>query len=430
MKEIFKQLIVDFHEREIPKLTERDIQTQIPLTGNKIISLIGVRRSGKTSILLESIRQLRKSNPTHRIVYLNFEDDRLFNMNISDLSLLTDAYYELFPEEQKERTWWFFDEIQNIEGWEQFVRRIHDTENAQLFITGSSSKLLSSELATALRGRTISYEVFPFSFTEYLRHTKTEINLYSSQSLHRIRHHFQHYLFHGGFAETFGQSKDIERRILTDYLDLIIYRDLIERHNISNRALLKHLIRHLFTNPATLTSFHKLFNEFKSQGFKLSKDTLIEYFNYLHDAFAVFHVPIFRSSVHDQQRNPKKSYIIDNSYKQLFDAFSSRDLGKLYENLVFLHLRRKSSVIYYFKRKYEVDFYVKIENKSQLINVCVSLEDSQTKEREVRSLQEAMSALNLGEATLLTADQEETITTKEGVIQILPVWKWICLNPD
>ena len=104
--------------------------------------------------------------------------------------------------------------------------------------------------------------------------------------------------------------------------------------------------------------------------------------------------------------------------------------GKLYENLVFLHLRRKSSVIYYFKRKYEVDFYVKIENKSQLINVCVSLEDSQTKEREVRSLQEAMSALNLGEATLLTADQEETITTKEGVIQILPVWKWICLNPD
>lgn len=424
MKEIFKRLITDFAEREIPELTKREIE--LPLESGKIISLIGVRRSGKTSILLETVRRLRGLVPKRRMVYLNFEDDRLFGLKATDLALIPEAYYELFPEASEQKTWWFFDEIQNVAGWERFIRRMHDTENAEIFITGSSSKLLGSEIATSLRGRTIRYEVFPFSFTEYLRHTKTKINLHSSRSLRQIRHHFQHYLIHGGFAETFGQSMDVERRILSDYLDLVIYRDLIERHNIGNRALLRYLIRHLFANPSTLISFHKLFNEFKSQGFKLSKDTLIEYFNHLNEAYAVFQIPIYRSSIHDQQRNPKKSYIIDNSYKQLFDAFASGDQGKLYENLVFLHLRRQTPEIHYFKRKYEVDFYA----QERLINVCVSLQSPQTRERELRSLQEAMTELNIAEACLLTADHEETIALKQGVVRVLPVWKWLCLNHD
>ncbi|MES9857745.1 MAG: ATP-binding protein [Sedimenticola sp.] len=419
MKETLKRLITDFQERPLPTLIPRELE--IPLGVEKIVSLIGVRRCGKTSLLLDTIRKLRSQVPAQRIVYLNFEDDRLYGLQLKDLGLILESYFELYPQEMGKPVWWFFDEIQDIPGWERFIRRMDDTENGYIYITGSSSKLLSSEIATTLRGRTITYEVFPFSFSEYLAATNTTVNLHSTNSIRHIHHHFNHYLIHGGFAETFNQSEEVERRILTDYLDLVIYRDLIERYNVTNRTLLKHLIRHLFANPATLVSFNKLYNQFKSQGFKLSKDTLFDYFTHLNDAYAVFSVPIFRRSVHDQQRNPKKSYIIDNSYKQLFDAFSSRDLGKLYENLVFLQLRRENREIYYFKEKYEVDFIT----QNQLINVTHSLEDPQTRKREIRSLQEAMEALQTEEATLITADQEETHSVKQGTIHLIPLWKWL-----
>lgn len=423
MKDILKRLIVDSQERPLPDRIPRDLS--YPIDSSKIVSLIGVRRSGKTSALLYNMAQLRKALDPRQIVYLNFEDDRLDRLTTADLDLILEAYYELFPTLRDKKTYWFFDEIQNITGWEKFIRRMHDTENGQIFITGSSGRLLGSELATSLRGRTIAYEVFPFSFREYLRYQKVDINLHSSTSRSLIKHHFEHYLIHGGFAEIFGQSDDIERRILRDYLDLVVYRDIIDRFGVTNRALLKHLIKYLFANPATLVSFNKLYNEFRSQGFKLSKDTLLNYFSYLNDAYAAFGVPIYRSSVQEEQRNPKKNYIIDNGYKRLYDAFVSQDLGKLYENLVFLHLRRHTQEIYYFKQTYEVDFYA----MRTLFNVCVALDKPATRKREIRALEEAMGHLQLRQAFLLTADHEEIIPSEQGEIQVLPVWKWLCIQP-
>ena len=424
MKDIIKRLIIDFQERPLPERVPRDIA--FPLDSNKIVSFIGVRRAGKTSILLHSIAQLRQTLPPQQIVYLNFEDDRLDELNIRHLDLILEAYYELYPDQRKEKTYWFFDEIQNIQGWEKFIRRIHDTENGQIFITGSSARLLGSELATSLRGRTIAYEVFPFSFTEYLRYQNITINVHSSESRSWIKHHFEHYLRHGGFAECFGQTDDIERRILRDYLDLIIYRDIIERFGVTNRALLKHLIKYVFANPATLISFNKLYNDFRSQGFRLSKDTLIDYFSYLNDAYAVFSIPVYRNSIKEEQRNPKKVYIIDNGYKRLHHALVLQDLGKLYENLVFLHLRRQTDEIYYFKQDYEVDFFC----RGMLINVSVNLDKPETRHREIRALEEAMGTLKLDRSYLLTADKEGNVSTKSGTIEILPVWKWICEGPE
>lgn len=421
MKDTFKRLIVDFHEREIPVLTPRDID--YPFDSNKIISFIGVRRSGKTSILLHGISALRENIDTTHIVYLNLEDDRLSTATLADLDQILEAYYELYPARRNQKTYWFIDEIQAISGWEKFIRRLHDTEKSQIFISGSSAKLLSSELATSLRGRTIAYEVFPFSFTEYLRYQQVSINLDSSASRSWIKHHFNHYLGHGGFAECFNQNDDIERRILRDYLDLIIYRDIIERFGVTNRALLKHLIRYLFANPATLVSYNKLYNDFRSQGFKLSKDTLIDYFSYLNDAYAAFNIPVFRPSIKEEQRNPRKFYIIDNNFKRLYDAFARDDIGKLYENLVFLHLRRQTADIYYLKGEFEVDFYA----MGHLINVCAHLNQNSTRQREIRALEEGMISLNIQQSYLLTADQEEQIQTPAGIIHVVPVWKWLCL---
>lgn len=420
MKDILKRLIVDFQEKPIPQRVERDIP--FPVDSRKIVSLIGVRRSGKTSALQYTISRLRETVDTKQIVYLNFEDDRLDPFTISELDLILEAYYELYPSLRENTTYWFFDEIQNVDGWEKFIRRMHDTEKGQIFITGSSAKLLGSELATSLRGRTLRYEVFPFSFREYLRYQNVEVNLSSSAKRTLIKHHFDHYFTHGGFAECFSQSDDIQRRILRDYLDLVIYRDIVDRFGVTNRSLLKHLIKYLFVNPATLVSYNKLYNEFRSQGFRISKDTLIDYFSYLNDAYAAFSIPIFRKSVREEQRNPKKHYIIDNSYKLLYDAFAGQDTGKLYENLVFLHLRRKTPDIYYFKQTYEVDFFV----EGNLINVSATIDNIKTRKREIRSLDEAMGHLGCKESLLLTAEKKETLKTETGTIHVLPVWEWLC----
>ena len=219
MKEIFKQLIVDSQRRSYGPIIERDYE--IPTETKKIVSLIGVRRSGKTWLLYRLIEKLRKNVAAENIVYINFEDDRLYPITLGDLDALVQAYFELYPQKRDEKVYFFLDEVQTIEGWEKFVRRLYDTLNIQLFVTGSSSKLLAGEIATALRGRTIMYEIFPFSFKEYLRYRKIDVDFYASESLSYIKNAFEIYLVEGGFAEIFDETPDIKRRILKDYLDLL-----------------------------------------------------------------------------------------------------------------------------------------------------------------------------------------------------------------
>jgi len=422
LKEIFKQLIVDSQQREFGDIVQRDYQ--IPLDTKKIVSLIGIRRSGKTWLLYDLIKKLRERIPPQNIVYINFEDDRLYPISLKDLDALVQAYYELYPDKRDEKVYFFLDEIQTITGWERFVRRLYDTLNIQLFITGSSSKLLAGEIATALRGRTITYEVFPFSFAEYLRYRNIEINLYASKSQSYIKNAFATYLVEGGFAEIFDEPPDLKRRILQDYLDLIIYRDIVERYRIKNHTLLKHLIKYLFVNIGTLVSFTKLYNDYKSMGYRVSKETLLEYVGYLEEAYAIFSVPIFRNSVKEEQRHPKKIYAIDNGFKSLFDAFLSQDYSKLYENLAFLHLRRQTSQIYYFKGKQEVDLYASLQHKI-LLNVSYQIDDSRTLQREIEGLMEGMEWFGLDRSYLITADEERIIEKDGRTIEIKPMWKWL-----
>jgi len=423
MKDIFKQLIVDFSEFEIKDILPRNYN--IPLESKKIISLIGVRRSGKSSILFDMIKTLRKKYHAINIVYINFEDDRLYPLNLKDLDLLLEAYYELYPTKRDEKIYLFLDEVQVVDNWELYVRRIYDTLNIQIYITGSSAKLLSTEIATSLRGRTITYEIFPFSFKEYLEYKNININLHSSKSLSFIKNGLENYLVDGGFAETINEEKSISRKILGDYLELIVYKDIIDRYNIKNRSLLKILNKYCFTNISTLISFTKLYNDFKSQGFKLSKDTIFEYFSHLEDAYTLFAIPIYRNSIKEEQRNPKKIYAIDNGFKKIYDYAISNDVGKLYENIVFLHLRRQTKEIYYFKQKQEVDFYTNIENKSYLFNVSYKITDTETRKREIDGLVEAMEYFNLNISYLITKEENDTIEINNKNIVIMPLYKFL-----
>lgn len=422
MKETFKTLITDFLERKLEGIVSREYE--IPVDSGKIISLIGVRRCGKTYILFDIINRLRNSVPHENIIYINFEDDRLFPITLKDLDTLMEGFYELYPDKRDETVYVFLDEVQNIPEWEKYVRRIYDTLNVRLFITGSSSKLLSREIATSLRGRTLTYEIFPYSFSDFLKAKGIKANINSSASVSHIKNALNEFLTDGSFPETLPQTKDIKRRILRDYLDLIVYKDIVERYGVKNNSLLKHIIKYSFCNIGTLVSLNKLYNDFKSQGYKVSKDTVFDYYSYLEDAYAVFSTPIFRNSVREENRNPRKIYAVDNGFKGVFDAFVTDDFSRLYENAVFLHLRRKTSEVYYYSGKQEVDFYCRTDYRQLLVNVSYRNSQS-TKNREINGLLEAMEYFGMTDSYLVTSEDEETISEGDKRIFVVPLWKWL-----
>ncbi|HAL86051.1 MAG TPA: ATPase [Deferribacteraceae bacterium] len=428
MKETFKTLITDFQERKLEGIISREYD--IPADSDKIISLIGVRRCGKTHILFDIINKLKSTIPTENIIYINFEDDRLFPIGIADLDSLMEGYYEMYPDKRSELVYVFLDEVQNVPEWERYVRRIYDTLRVKIFVTGSSSKLLSKEIATSLRGRTLTYEIFPYSFTDFLKAKGIKVNFNSSASISHIRNALGEYLTEGGFPETISQTPDIKRRILRDYLDLIVYKDIVERYGVKNNSLLKHIIKYSFCNIGTLVSLNKLFNEFKSQGYKVGKDTVFDYYSYLEDAYAIFSTPIFRNNIREENRNPRKIYSVDNGFKGVYDAFVSADYSKLYENAAFLHLRRQTQEVYYYSGKQEVDFYCTINGRQLLVNVSYKIDNQRTKDREISGLLEAMSYFNMSEAFLITADTEETVSIGDKRIFVLPLWKWLLSKGD
>ncbi len=418
MKEKFKRIITDFHESGEKKLVQRDFV--IPEAENKIITLVGVRRSGKTYMLYSKINQLIKQGLMRNIVYINFEDDRIFPLKLQDLGGIIDGYYELYPDIRGRLIYFFFDEIQQVDGWEKFVRRVLDNETCRIYIAGSSSRMLSREISTTLRGRTIVYEIFPLSFKEYLRFKDIEINMYSSASLSKIVNAFDEYLKRGGFPETVNFDREVWFRTIGEYMDSILYRDIIERYSVKNTFLLKFLLNYLSRNISTLLSVNKLFNYFSSQGLKLSKNTLYEYLEYFEDAYAFFTVPVYSRSIKDQYRNPRKLYAVDIAFKRVSDI--QEDMGRVYENIVFLELRKRYRNIFYFKNKHETDFIVPEEKI--IINVCFDTSDFNTLGREVKGTQEAMKYFGAKNGFIITGGEEKIMKSQTGKIIFIPLWKW------
>ena len=419
-KEMFKYIIKEFHEARLPELYGRKLT--IPET-QKVISLIGLRRAGKTFYFYQLINNLIEDsiNPS-QILYINFEDDRILPLNVKELNTILEAYYELYPENTGETLYLFFDEIQNIDNWELFIRRVHDKKNARIYITGSSSKLLSKEIATSLRGRTLSYYLFPLSFKEFLRFRQVTLNkdFEYTDARFKVKKLFSEYLVGGGFPEVVLEAEELRQDILRNYFEMFIYRDLVERFSIRNTSLLKSLVKFLITNIGTTFSVNSFYRTIKKD-MPVGKDTLMEYLSYLEDINLVYLVPIFSYSLKKQQVNPRKVYCIDNGLRNAVSFMFSKDEGRLAENLVFLELKRRSKEPYYWKNKGEVDFVIK-DRDSSLTAINVSYTD-EIDERETKALLEFADEFSpkVKELILLTKDLEKT----EGRIKIIPLWKWL-----
>lgn len=429
--EKLRYILTEWFENQLPDYIPRDIPENL-FADHHILSLAGVRRSGKTYIFYQIIDHLRKNVPGSNIIYLDFEDDRLLPIDGNEIKELLNVYRQHFQFDRAHPIYLFLDEVQNIPHWDKSVRRIFDREqHVQLAITGSSSKLLSSEIATALRGRTLSFYVAPTSFREFLRFKTVQVNdlnnIFFSPQKNEIIRLFNDFLEFGGFPDVvLSERKD---QILKEYYRAIFYRDIVERYKIRQIKLFENFIKLIVQSMSSRFSFGKMSQTLASIGHKVSKATLTDYMEKIESAFLAFQVPIFSYNVKDQLQYPRKIYIIDNGLRNAVTFRFSQDRGRLLENLVFNHLyRQHGSEIYYWadKNGFEVDFVVKQGLAVvQLIQVCESLADPKIRSRELRALSKAMAEFKLDSATILTDNELITETIDNKTIKILPVWLWL-----
>lgn len=431
MKPIFKQLIADFQEATLPEVTPRDVHfPELPSMVKKAYVLIGMRRSGKTWAMYQHIHALINSSVSKKhILYLDFSDDRLSSLTSHDLQDLLLAYYELNPEVSTDtKVYFFLDEIHEVDSWENFIRRLINTDSITVYLSGSSAKMLSKEIATTLRGRTIVREIFPFSFKEYLRHY--EVHYSKNLSTHQkatMNHHLQKYLYYGGFPETLNLSENLYRELLQGYMDVVLYRDIIERYQVSNTLALKQFLNYCLQNSAKLLSVHKLYNIFKSLGYSVGKSSLYEYSTYLNDSYCLLTVPAYHFSLKKSSLKPKKIYPIDTGLITAYTIKSDYEESARLETAVFLQLRRKYSTIFYYRTasNKEIDFLVLENNQFFLYQVCLSLSDAKTKAREINALLEASKELPVEKAYVITLEDEYDEVVDSHTIHVMPLWKFL-----
>lgn len=422
-KQLLKQIIRDFHLSENFDVKPRNIQP--PIDTKKIITLIGVRRCGKTSIFYHMINQLIEKIEKTKILFLNFEDER-FELNSDELDLILQAYMELYPSYKLSECYFFFDEIQNIPNWEKFIRRMYDTISKNIFITGSNSKLLSSEIATSLRGRTLNFEIFPLSFKEYLSFKDIEVDFYSSKSLAFIKNAQESFLKNGSFPEILFLEEIYANKTLQEYFNVLLYKDLAERYNITNTVALKFFLKRIISSSTKQISINKIFNELKSSGIKIGKNTLYEFLEYVQNIYLALTLQKYDNSLINKELGEKKIYSIDIGLNNATEFRFSDDIGKSLENAVFLELKRKEFDIYYYRTsKSECDFLVFDKNTiSDVIQVTFDMSDENTKNREIKGLIEACKNFDLKSGIIITFDNEDELIENGIKIKIIPFYKW------
>ena len=406
-KAIYKEAIDHFSPRTIlieqlvnsistplPEATERRLFGRIAFPG-KATAVIGMRRAGKTTFLLQIRRERIQQGMTQQhLPHINFEDERLAGLTTGDLAMLVEEYYRRFPSFRgKEIVTWCFDEIQIVPGWERFVRRLLDSEKVEIFLSGSSAALLSREIATALRGRAWEVVIFPFSFEEYLRQHGHEIperlDLLSSQQRSALQGTLREYLICGGFPEAQGLDFESRYRLLLNYVDVTILRDVVERHRVSNVVSLRWLVRHLLGNPGSLFSVEKFYSTLKSQGLAVARDTLHQLLSYLEDCFLIRMVWVEGTSERRRMVHPRKVYPVDPGLIPVFDRSGKANLGHALENAVLIELERRAREVNYVRTRdgFEVDFLAHAPDGNQaLVQVCSDLAESGAREREIRAL--------------------------------------------
>lgn len=434
MLETLKSIILDFQEAQLETGVPRRMRLE-PVRGKAAVC-IGVRRSGKSTYMYQRIQRLIDSGvPRQNILYLNFFDDRLHNLRHESLGVIAEAYYSLYPEKKNtEKVYCFFDEIQAVPGWEPFVDRMMRTEKCEVYLTGSSARMLSKEIATQMRGRALSWEMFPFSFREFLdsKGIESEGSLSTKKRL-IVQKAFDEYWQTGGFPEVLGLDERLRVKTHQEYLNAILFRDLVERHDIAHPKAVSDLAHWMIDNTASLYSVNRLTGYLKSLGHNAPRTAVSDYVAWFEDAYFLFSVRIYDASLARSNTNPKKVYCIDHALVSSAASGILINSGHLLENLVFTALRRVNPEVFYYKTKSgrEIDFIVPMRGRPQLlVQVCESLAGPQTRKRELTALDNAMEELSLKEAIIVTRNEDDAVKTDSGTVRIVPAWRFLLDMPD
>lgn len=412
-KDIIKQIILSQQEL-IPtfRLIRRDFVFE-PLACQV---LVGIRRAGKSFLLYQYIQQLvAEGHSINEMLFINFEDERLIDITSGELHLIVESYRELFPY----KPYIFLDEIQNVDGWEHFARRLAD-EKYQVIITGSNAKMLSRDIASTLGGRYLLREVFPFSFKEFLDYNKVVLKSHWELSPQRadVVRLANAYIHQGGLAESFGLAD--KRGWLQSLYEHILLSDIVVRYNIRNERNLRMLIRKLAESVMQPTSMKRLQNILQGDGTRISRETISDYLGYLHDSYLTFSLSNFTDSLSDRAVI-QKHYFYDNGILSLFIINPDT---KLLENLVALSLFKKyGDQLQYYSHNIEVDFVVASERL--LVQSSWSIADPDTCQREVNALVKVARRFDTSSAYIITFNEEQTITSEGVTISVIPIYKWL-----
>jgi len=392
-------------------LIERDISLKDYMKGNEIVIITGIRRCGKSSLLKIISKKLNE-----KFVYMNFDDIRLTDFKVENFEDIEEIVSEIYG--IKTNVIYLLDEIQNVPSWERWVNNLY-AKKIKVFVTGSNSSLLSSEISTFLTGRNKVIKLYPFSFREFLLFKKIKTDYQTTDERRAVSQAFNEYFEKGGFPLVIIND---DLTLSKQYFEDILNKDIIKRYNIKKVKELKDLILYLFSNVSKTYSYSTL----KQVSSIKSLSMINNYIEYLKNVFVASTINKFDYSIKKQKVSSSKFYVLDNSFLKTVAFNFSENAGKRLENLVFIELVRRGNEIYYHAKKNECDFIIKEGLKiTKAIQVCLILDNVVTKERETDGLIEAMKEYKLKEGLILTLDKEEGIVVEDKKITIKPVWKWL-----
>lgn len=429
------EILTTHKERFTPPKFNRAIKMDVNL--DKVQTITGPRRVGKSSLMKLTIQQLLDSGVTwDKICFITLEDERLRGEAFEPDEILQ-AFAEMYPQNPLlKEVYFFFDEVQHLNHWESFVNRVHEQVSRKVMITGSNSKLLHTEVAGVLRGRGLPTELLPLSFTEYLDWKAVEFSEYGSGRT-KVMAAFKDYLFQGGYPETVLSDEKRNTQLLQEYFNAVLYRDIIDMNQPANYSYLRYLFHRIAANTGKPTSFNKIHRELKSRGYAVGKDKVYEMADLAESVYLYKSISKFDFSLVKRENADKKNYFIDNGMLRALNSSFSGNYGMLLENLVFWQLYRQygsiyTTDIYYYKdQTYECDYILYKEGGKALpVQVCWSIDVADTKDREIKALSKAcrMTDNNLG--VIITYETEGSITVDAIRIEVIPAWKWCAQELD
>jgi len=431
MDKLYIKSQIAMRQQEFPaNLISRE--NPLPVGSGKIVTVPGVRRCGKSSKMEAVVNVLLDQGvERRRILWVGFDDERFVKMTSDELDLIIEAYREMYPEIEMSSVYMFFDEIQLVEGWEYFVMRLYKHYSKNIFISGSNATMLSTELKTALRGWPDEQETMPLSFREYCMFTGVDPDGWHGSDLAKIRNAFLSYNNDGGFPEVVLARNPLQKaKILQGYFDAMLLKDLVEHYKLSNIEVLRYYMKRIMSNLTKPTSIRAMHGDIKSRGLKVSKDDLYEWAGYACNIFMFLRISNYSKSLQKVESSQPKYYCIDNGLRDAVLLPQSDDDGKKLENTVFLQLYRKRMPvdnIYYYQRKGECDFVVQRGVEiDRLIQVTWSMDDEETRHREIAGLMEASEVTGCNNLYIITADEQDDLVTESGkTIHVIPAWRWL-----